>query len=76
MIAAAVTVSAQFYQHAHSFTYSASGTTITAKCHAEGCKLPNQQATVTLAAPEVSLTYDGEYLVLSFVATLYFEKAE
>ncbi len=50
--------------HTHSFTYSASGATITATCTADGCTLDdgteqhNHAAFITLNAPE-SLTYDG-----------------
>ena len=51
--------------HTHSFSYSASGDTITAECSAEGCPLPpsttggsDHVATLTIAAPD-SLAYDG-----------------
>ena len=43
--------------HEHSFTYSASGATITATCSADGCPLENSKATLTIAAPD-NLTYD------------------
>ena len=47
--------------HAHSFTYSASGATITATCTADGCDLPEVEskhvATLTIAAN--GGTYDG-----------------
>ena len=44
--------------HIHSFTYSASGATITATCSGEGdCDLTNKQATLTIAAE--GGTYDG-----------------
>lgn len=47
-------------QHQHSWTYSASGATITAKCTAEGCYLTDGNGgSVTIAAP-AELTYSGE----------------
>ncbi len=47
-------------QHQHSWTYSASGAAITAKCTAEGCYLTDGNGgSVTIAAPTV-LTYSGE----------------
>ncbi len=47
-------------QHQHSWTYSASGATITAKCTAEGCYLTDGNGgSVTIAAP-AELTYNGE----------------
>ena len=46
-------------QHQHSWTYSASGATITAKCTAEGCYLTDGNGgSVTIAAP-AELTYNG-----------------
>ena len=49
-------------QHQHSWTYTASGATITAKCTAEGCYLTDGNGgSVTIAAPDKStLTYDGK----------------
>ena len=51
--------------HTHSFTYSASGATITASCGADGCTLPassagagDHVATLTIGAP--TLTYVGQ----------------
>ena len=51
--------------HTHSFTYSASGETITAECTATGCTLPpstqggtNHVATLTIAAPALTI-YGG-----------------
>ena len=47
-------------QHQHSWTYSASGATITAKCTAEGCYLTDGNGgSVTIKAP-AELTYSGE----------------
>ncbi|MCB6197042.1 hypothetical protein L0P51_07050 [Acetatifactor sp. DFI.5.50] len=47
-------------QHQHSWTYSASGATITAKCTAEGCyPTDGNGGSVTIAAP-AELTYSGE----------------
>lgn len=47
-------------QHQHSWMYSASGATITAKCTAEGCYLTDGNGgSVTIAAP-AELTYSGE----------------
>ena len=47
-------------QHQHSWTYSASGATITAKCTAEGCYLTDGNGgSVTIAAP-AELTNSGE----------------
>ena len=47
-------------QHQHSWTYTASGATITAKCTAEGCYLTDGNGgSVTIAAP-AELTYSGE----------------
>ena len=46
-------------QHQHSWTYSASGATITAKCTAEGCYLTDGNGgSVTIKAP-AELTYNG-----------------
>ncbi len=44
--------------HIHSFAYTASGATITATC-AEGCFLPGNQATLTIAAPPHTTYGDG-----------------
>ncbi|MBQ9361159.1 MAG: Ig-like domain-containing protein, partial [Lachnospiraceae bacterium] len=44
--------------HTHSFTYSASGATITATC-SNDCPLTNHQATLTINAPTGNLTYDS-----------------
>lgn len=47
-------------RHQHSWTYSASGATITAKCTAEGCYLTDGNGgSVTIKAP-AELTYSGE----------------
>ena len=47
-------------QHQHSWTYTASGATIAAKCTAEGCFLTDGNGgSVTIAAP-AELTYSGE----------------
>lgn len=48
-------------KHEHSWTYSASGATITAKCTAEGCYLTDKLGgTFTISAPAANtLTYDG-----------------
>ena len=48
-------------QHQHSWTYTASGATITAKCTAEGCYLTNGNGgSVTINAPAAdTLTYNG-----------------
>ena len=47
-------------QHQHSWTYSASGATITAKCTAEGCYLTDGNGgSVTIKVP-AELTYSGE----------------
>ena len=53
--------------HTHSFTYSASGATITATCTAEGCDLPpsteggtDHVATLTIAAPLHTVAGDGK----------------
>lgn len=48
-------------QHQHSWTYSASGATITAKCTAEGCYLTDGNGgSVTIKAPAAdTLTYNG-----------------
>lgn len=46
-------------QHQHSWTYTASGATITAKCTAEGCYLTDGNGgSVTIKAP-AELTYNG-----------------
>ncbi|MBQ6757067.1 MAG: S-layer homology domain-containing protein [Oscillospiraceae bacterium] len=44
--------------HAHSFTYSATGATITATCSADGCTLTDSKATLTIVAPTLT-TYGG-----------------
>ena len=48
-------------QHQHSWTYTASGATITAKCTADGCYLTDKLGgTFTISAPAANtLTYDG-----------------
>ena len=50
--------------HEHSFTYTASGATITAKCGASGCELDdgngNHTATLTIAAPLHTAVGDGK----------------
>lgn len=45
--------------HAHNFTYSADGATITAICSAEECTLPDCTATLTINAPTGSLVANG-----------------
>ena len=47
--------------HTHSWTYTASGATITAKCNAADCTLADASGgSVTITAPEAdALTYDG-----------------
>lgn len=49
-------------QHQHSWTYSASGATITAKCTADGCYLTDGNGgSVTINAPAAdTLTYNGK----------------
>ena len=47
--------------HTHSFTYTASGATITATCSAEDCSLTDNKATLTILAP----TAGGGAAVLS-----------
>lgn len=47
--------------HAHSFTYSVDGATITATCSSEGCPLTGNKATLTITAP----TAGGGAAVLS-----------
>ena len=47
--------------HAHSFTYSVDGATITATCSSEGCPLTDNKATLTITAP----TAGGGAAVLS-----------
>lgn len=49
-------------QHQHSWTYTASGATITAKCTAEGCYLTDGNGgSVTINAPAAdTLTYNGK----------------
>ena len=44
--------------HTHSFTYSASGDTITATCSVANCTLTDSKATLTIAAPALT-TYGG-----------------
>ncbi len=44
--------------HNHNFNYAADGATITATCGATGCDLPDNKATLTIAAPE-SLAFDN-----------------
>ena len=44
--------------HTHSFTYTASGATITATCNTDGCTLTESKATLSIAAPSLS-TYGG-----------------
>ena len=44
--------------HTHSFTYSASGATITATCGANGCGLTDSKATLTIVKPTLT-TYGG-----------------
>ncbi|QFJ53695.1 hypothetical protein [Pseudobutyrivibrio xylanivorans] len=53
--------------HTHSFTYTASGSTITATCSADGCTLPpspeggsDHVATLTIAAPAHNTYGDGK----------------
>ena len=46
--------------HTHSFTYTASGATITATCSADGCSLTNKKATLTIVAPLHTNVGDGK----------------
>ena len=46
--------------HTHSFTYTASGATITATCSAEDCPLEGKTATLTIAAPQHTAVGDGK----------------
>ena len=46
--------------HTHSFTYAASGATITATCSADGCPLTENKATLTIAAPLHTAVGDGK----------------
>ena len=41
--------------HTHSFTYAASGATITATCSAEDCDLKDSKTTLTIVAPTMTL---------------------
>ena len=54
----AVTTTA-WADHAHHFTYSASGATITATCDAEGCNLPENKVTLTIVATTNLYANDG-----------------
>ena len=54
-------------KHDHELTYEVNGATITATCSAEGCPLENNQATLTLVAPE-NLECDGNAKVATFEA--------
>ena len=45
-------------KHAHSFTYTADGDTITATCGNDGCDLTDRKATLTIVAPALT-TYGG-----------------
>ena len=54
-------------KHDHELTYEVNGATITATCSAEGCPLENDQATLTLVAPE-NLECDGNAKVATFEA--------
>ena len=47
-------------RHQHSWTYTASGATITAKCTAEGCYLTDGNGGSVTIAPPAELTYSGE----------------
>ena len=47
-----------YSSNTHSFTYEASGNTITATCSDAECTLVNKKATLTIAAP-ANLTYNG-----------------
>ena len=55
--------------HAHSFTYTADGATITATCSADGCTLTDSKATLTIAAPTMT-TYGQTGEGISASATL------
>ena len=55
----AVTTTA-WADHAHHFTYSASGATITATCDAEGCNLPENKVTLTIVPNPVLYYNDGQ----------------
>ena len=50
----------EFKKHLHSFTYSASGNTITATCSELNCNLPNNTATLTISAPLHTTFDDGK----------------
>ena len=54
--------------HTHSWTYTASGSTITATCTADGCPDTNG-GSVTIAAPD-NLTYSGEAIEAKVTNTL------
>ena len=49
---------AQIKVHSHSFTYSGSGTSITATCGTSGCSLTENKITLTIVAP-ARTTYGG-----------------
>lgn len=46
--------------HAHNYTYTSDGTTITAVCTAEECTLPNCSATLTINMPTGTLMANGK----------------
>ena len=50
--------SLSFGLHQHSWSYTANGATITAKCTAAGCPLDRNGGSYTITAPD-NLTYDG-----------------
>ena len=54
----AVTTTA-WADHAHNFTYSASGATITATCNADGCNLTDNKVTLTIGDP-TNIYYDDK----------------
>ena len=55
--------------HLHSFTYSASGATITATCSAANCPLASSQATLTINAP-AELIYDGTAKAVTIIGEI------
>lgn len=65
--------------HSHSFTYTASGATITATCSADGCTLENNTATLTIAPSSTGgstaeFTGDTDEFDLTDVAITYKKK--
>ena len=56
--------------HTHSFTYAASGATITAECSAADCPLENSQISLSLAPPE-NLVYNSKFYSMSYQKLKY-----